>query len=283
MPESIPAPPSRPTRRFVAGVAVAALAVIVVAALPVGAGSPPQSVLDKADMVGYAICHRIPERSFFAAGRQLPLCARCTGTFLGALLGLAALLVLRRHRSSGLPPAPVLLVLLGFIGIWAADGLNSYLGFFPNAPQLYEPRNWLRLSTGMLNGLALAALVFPIAAFTLWRETNPQPVIKNLWELLAVLPLAALLVWIVQAEIGPLLYPLALLSSGGVLVLLTAINSMLAAVVLRLEGRARTARQLLLPLAAGLALALIEVTVLALVRTYLVTHFGLDISTLGGS
>lgn len=31
-------------------------------------------------------CHQIPERSFFIAGRQFPLCARCTGIFTGILL-----------------------------------------------------------------------------------------------------------------------------------------------------------------------------------------------------
>ena len=36
--------------------------------------SPPHSVLGKADLVGFAVCHRIPERSFILAGQQLPLC-----------------------------------------------------------------------------------------------------------------------------------------------------------------------------------------------------------------
>ena len=31
-------------------------------------------------------CHQIPERSFFIAGRQLPLCARCTGILTGFIM-----------------------------------------------------------------------------------------------------------------------------------------------------------------------------------------------------
>lgn len=31
-------------------------------------------------------CHQIPERSFFIANRQFPLCARCTGMLTGMLL-----------------------------------------------------------------------------------------------------------------------------------------------------------------------------------------------------
>ncbi|MBK8550079.1 MAG: DUF2085 domain-containing protein [Ignavibacteria bacterium] len=30
-------------------------------------------------------CHRIPSRSFFIKGRQFPLCARCTGIYIGYL------------------------------------------------------------------------------------------------------------------------------------------------------------------------------------------------------
>jgi uncharacterized membrane protein len=33
------------------------------------------------------ICHQIPERSFFVFGHQLPVCARCTGIYTGALIG----------------------------------------------------------------------------------------------------------------------------------------------------------------------------------------------------
>ncbi len=49
--------------------------VLVVAALIIGAFllSPPWTVLGKAKLVGYAICHQIPERSFHIAGQQLPL------------------------------------------------------------------------------------------------------------------------------------------------------------------------------------------------------------------
>ena len=33
-------------------------------------------------------CHQLPERSFFWHGRQFPVCARCTGVYLGELLAL---------------------------------------------------------------------------------------------------------------------------------------------------------------------------------------------------
>ncbi len=38
--------------------------------------------------VGHFICHQRPERSFFIGGQQLPVCARCTGLYLGAALAI---------------------------------------------------------------------------------------------------------------------------------------------------------------------------------------------------
>jgi uncharacterized membrane protein len=236
---------------------------------------PPSTLLGKADVVGYAICHRIPERSFFLDGHQLPLCARCTGTFLGAIVGLVAMLVLGRQRASRLPSVPILGLLVLFIGFWAFDGLNSYLTFFPGAPNLYEPRNWLRLTTGMLNGLALITFVFPIFNYTMWRNATQERVFRNIWEVLAILPVIALLVWLIQAEINFLLYPLAILSSLGVVMMLTLISSMIAAVVLGREGYASTWRQALVPLTVGAALGILMMTGMVLLRAYLTIRYGL--------
>jgi uncharacterized membrane protein len=238
---------------------------------------PPASLLGKADVVGYAICHRIPERSFFLNGRQLPLCARCTGTFLGVVLGLSTMLILGRRRASRMPPLAVLGLLVMFTGFWAFDGLNSYLTFFPGAPNLYEPRNWLRLTTGLLNGLTLIILVVPIFNFTLWREPSRERVIKNVFELLAILPVIALLVWIIQAEVDFLLYPVAILSTLGVLVMLVLVNAMVATIVLRREGYALTWRQALAPITVGAALAILQMTGMVLLRAYLTARFGLPL------
>ncbi len=236
---------------------------------------PPSTLLGKADMVGYAICHRIPERSFTVGGRPFPLCARCTGTFLGAVVGLIATLLRRRHRASRLPPVSVLGVLVAFIAFWAFDGVNSYMTLFPGAPHLYEPQNWLRLTTGMLNGLALILFVFPIFNFTLWREPTQERVIESVWELVVILPVVALLIVVIWAGVDLLLYPLAIISSLGVVILLTLIHSMIAAVVLRREGYAATWLQAFPPLTAGVALAFLHIAVMALVRAYLTAKLGL--------
>ncbi len=87
---------------------LAALSLLLVL---VFAFTPTAFTLGKLDAVGYAVCHRIPERSFFLGGHVLPLCARCSGTFLGVTLTLLALSLAGRARASHMPPLRVLVIL----------------------------------------------------------------------------------------------------------------------------------------------------------------------------
>lgn len=254
-------------RLWATGIALLIIAVVLLA--------PPYSLLGKCDAVGYAICHRIPERSFHLAGRPLPLCARCTGTYLGALIGFVTIWVLGHRRASNLPPTKVLVLLGIFIVSMGVDGVNSYLSFFPNAPRLYEPSNLLRLITGILNGLALSVIVLPVFNFTLWREASPRRSIRNFREMAVAVALAAVMVLIVQAELDFLLYPLAIVSTLGVLVMLTAVNTMIILIVTRWENRAETGLDAFLPLSLGLLATLAEIVGMDLFRLALTQQLGL--------
>jgi len=217
-------------------------------------------------MVGYAVCHRIPSHSFFFAGRQLPLCARCTGTFIGALTGLLGqALVLRRRHASEFPPPLVLVILAGFTLSWAGDGLNSYLNLI-GGPYLYEPRNWLRLTTGALNGLMMSALVYPVFNFTLWRNPALERNIRSLRDLGVLVLIQAGLVGLVLTGWPILLYPLALSSALGVLFLLTLVNSMLVLMLVRRENVVETWREAAIPLLAGFTVALVQIGAIDWVR-----------------
>ncbi len=235
----------------------------------------PGGLLNKADHVGYGVCHQIPIRSPFFGGRQLPLCARCSGQFLGALAGLALLLALGRGKAAKLPPGPVVIVLLGFLAAWALDGFNSYLTLFPGAPHLYEPHNILRTTTGAMQGVALISLVLPFFNVTLWARPDPRPTIGSLREVLLLLGLIVLIVAAVGSEWAPLLYPLALLSAAGTLMMLTLVTTMLVTLALRRDGRADGWRDALPLLIAGLALALLILLGINLLRAWLTAELGL--------
>lgn len=250
---------ARPWRRV--GLLVAAAALLATWMM-----QTPSGLLGKADAIGYAVCHRIDLRSFHLGDRPLPLCSRCTGMYLGALLGFAFLAVRRRGRAGRMPPAAILAA-FGVFGLaFAVDGLNSYLHFFPGLPGLYEPSNVLRLITGMLLGLGLAVVVYPGFQQTVWRSYEDAPALRDWRELAALLAAAAVVVGLVLTENPLILYPLALLSGLGVIVLLTGVYTMVALLLLRKENRADSWRDLGWPVLAGLVLGFLQISLLDLGR-----------------
>lgn len=222
--------------------------------------------LEGADLIGYAFCHRITDRSFTIAGRQMPLCARCTGMYLGTVLVFLVLWLAGRGRWSKMPPTRVILVLLGFLALMGIDGLNSYSHFFPDLPHLYEPQNWLRLVTGMGTGLAMGLFVYPAMTQTLWREQEYRPVIGSWTELIGLVFLAGLLIILILSNQPAFLYVLGLTSAAGVVLILTCLNSLVLLVLLKREAQADNWRQAVGPLLIGFTLAIVQIGVIGIVR-----------------
>ena len=235
------------------------------------------TLLDILSLFGGGVCGQIPSHSFIIGGRQLPLCARCTGTYLGALLGFLVLAALRRWRASGLPPNGVVASLASFIVLWGVDGLNSFLSLLPNAPHLYQPHNLLRLITGTLNGLALSVIVSLVFNLVLWREPSTEKVISNGREMGYLLIPAALLIWTVQTQADFLLYPIATLSILGVLVMLTIVNTMIILIVARRDSKAESWRDAALPLLLGMLATFLELSVLGWVHLALTQRLALPV------
>ena len=237
--------------------------------------SPPWTALGKTRLVGYAICHQIGERSFHIAGQQLPLCARCTGIYMGVLTGFTLMTLWGRRRAAGLPPAPITLTLVGFIIVLGVDGVNSYLTFFPNLPHLYEPQNWLRLTTGTLEGIALSSFVYPVLNYSLWRKSVESASVRNFKELALMVAAGGVIILLTWLEIPLMLYPLAILSTLGVLIMLGAINTVIVLTLTRREGTARTWQQAVLPVTMGLAFAFLEIGGIDTARAIITRTFGL--------
>ena len=218
------------------------------------------------DYVGAALCHRITSRTFMINGRQLPLCARCTGMYLGVALSFVALFLARRERRTDLPPLPILLVLIGFVGAMGIDGVNSYSHFFPNFPHVYEPQNWLRLVTGIGTGLAMGVLVFPALMQTLWRDGNGRSIIENGRELLGLMLLAGTAVLLVLSNQPTILYVMALVSVAGVLLIVTALNAVLLLMLFKRDGLAVRWQETAVPLLVSFMLAVVELGSIAFLR-----------------
>lgn len=86
-------------------------------------------------------CHQKPERSFFIAGYQFPICARCMGIVFGYF---GAIILCKYIHFS-------YLTWTVFILPMAIDGLTQYMGF-------RESKQYLRLITGLCGGYGLLSL-----------------------------------------------------------------------------------------------------------------------------
>ncbi len=106
-----------------------ALVVCTLALLTVWVVKTPPGLLGKADAVGYAVCHRAPARSFILGDRPMPLCARCSGTFLGGFMAL--IFMTRLGRRGDLPDTKTSLMLGAFLVGFGLDGLNSFARVIP--------------------------------------------------------------------------------------------------------------------------------------------------------
>lgn len=218
----------------------------------------PPGLLDKVDALGYAVCHRIEARSFEFFGRAMPLCARCSGMYLGALLGLAYQALTARNRS-GMPPLRVWFVLAILVGAFAFDGLNSFFQLLDGDGLAYSPHNTLRLLTGTGMGLFVAVLFYPAFMMTAWRQVDAQPAIPTLRAMAGLLTLALGLDGLVMLENPVILLVLGLISGLGVWLLLTLVHSLAWLMIMRREGMADRFLDLLEPLTAGALTALLMI------------------------
>lgn len=254
------------------------LAVIIVFA--VWFYNAPPGLLGKADAIGYAICHRIGERSFHIGDRQLPLCARCTGEFYAAGITLLFLAITSKKKS-GMPGWKLGVPLIIFLVAFGIDGSNSYLyllkqtsdGVLNNIPNLYIPNNTLRLFTGSGMGIALASILFPAFNQSAWKAYDPTPALT--WKQLGILIGTVLIInLLILTESDLILYPIAIFSVSGVLALLIMVFSMVWVLMMREENVFDSLAQMWIPLLAGTTLAFILITVIDVLRFKLTGTWG---------
>jgi uncharacterized membrane protein len=241
----------------------------------------PPGFFEKADAIGYAVCHRIPERSFHIGTYQLPLCARCSGMYLGAMLGLAYQAIISK-RKGGTPPWRVIVPLALLVIAFGVDGSNSYLyllketysGAFANIPNLYIPNNTLRLLTGSGMGLVISAAMFPAFNQTVWSQQDDRPALAGIKSFSFLLVLTLLFDLLVLTEKPLILFPLAIISAGGVLLLLTMIYSLLWLMLMRRDNSYTRFSQMWLALLAGFAIGTLQIALIDALRFWLTGTWG---------
>jgi hypothetical protein len=168
-----------------------------------------------------------------------------------------------------------LFVFAAFFLAWAFDGFNSYMALATGSPLIYQPQNWLRLTTGAFMGITLSAFVAPLFNQGVWRDNTDVPSVAS-WRDMAWLASIALGIIAVVLWQPPFLYgPIAAISSVGALALLVIVNGMLALIVMKRHGQIEHWPELIVPAVAGFFLAITEILIIDILRASLTRSLGL--------
>lgn len=97
----------------------------------------------------FSLCHQKPERSFFWKGKQLPLCARCTGIHLGYFAAPLFLL--------GIVEIPLLWTIIMILPTYIDGLVQAYFDI--------ESTNSRRFITGLASGIGKISLVTIIGIY----------------------------------------------------------------------------------------------------------------------
>lgn len=125
---------------FLAAIPVVILSAATLCTAAIASGAPPGLRL-----IFRVLCHGMQTRSLELFGTPMPLCARCTGIYLGLLAGLIAFFILPRIQE------PMLRIAMYVAALpMAIDGMTQLM-------RLRESTNGLRIMTGFL-----AAIMFGI-------------------------------------------------------------------------------------------------------------------------
>ncbi|HEX9036099.1 MAG TPA: DUF2085 domain-containing protein [Ktedonobacterales bacterium] len=245
--------------------ALAALGAVYVLAVAGLIFAPGGTFIERLRALDGGICAQLPSHSYFLSGQQLPLCSRNTGVYTGFAVGFLTLLGAGRLRASGLPGKWVAVALLGLVAMMGVDGFNS-LFLDLGLPHLYQPQNILRLLTGFGTGVAMVAFIVPVSNQLLWRVDDERASFRGFRQLVMVAPWLLLAFLAVATETGWLLYPIAILSTLGLVMALTLVNQVFALSFTPLMGRFTRWRQIAPIFTLCVTLAVIELLILFQVK-----------------
>lgn len=103
--------------------------------------------LGGARCIKLVFCHRRPDRTLSFKGRYFPVCARCTGIYIGILLILLLNYFIDLNYGTDLFFLPLVLMVP-----MAIDGATQLLKW-------RESRNWIRVMTGLLFGIGYGLIL----------------------------------------------------------------------------------------------------------------------------
>lgn len=184
--------------------------------------------------IGFAICHQLPDRSFFINGEQLPLCSRCTGIYLGIFITLTFYFFTRfiRHKKPSYPPHLIIGVIsIIFVLLLVFNAISPLFNIPTN--------NILRFITGIFFGISIPLFLIPAINYSP-KSSHDHERIINTKEYLILVGVCFLCILAVIAGIDFIMLTIAYLSITGLLLFILLVNTAIIALVLENMKRVKT-------------------------------------------
>ena len=144
-----------PTRRpfvfWAISATVVTLLVLLIVIAPLAAAGGHNEIARGIYRAFGALCHQLPERSYFIHEHKLAVCSRCTGLYAGFALTLLAYPLLRSLRTTTTPARKWLVL----------AALPTFIDFSLTFFGIWENTHTSRLLTGLLLGSAAVFYVMP--------------------------------------------------------------------------------------------------------------------------
>jgi uncharacterized membrane protein len=185
------------------------------------------------EYIGSLVCHQAPDRTIQMGGKFLPLCSRCTGIYLGFLLGILYQFTVWQTKVRELPCQKISIVSVSLLGLLIIDSLGSYL-------KLWSLSNYQRLVLGLLGGSSISLFLFPVFNYSLFVKSKEEKGIKLLIEYLGVLLLLELATLFILSGRFIIYNIIAFASVLGILVLYLMINATIAGRIINWQNRRNT-------------------------------------------
>lgn len=133
--------------------------------------------------MGAAVCHRMAARSFIWGEGTMPLCARCTGLYIGVFLAFCFFFCKRRMAAGKPFSKGQAMLTAGMILPIGVDGVGSYLGF-------WQSSQCMRVLSGSLVGAVVPGFLLLAVNFNPTQK-NEMPIYEKTTELLLLLAVSA--------------------------------------------------------------------------------------------
>jgi uncharacterized membrane protein len=218
----------------------------------------------KITAVGSSVCHQLPSHSFSIGSLQFPVCARCTGLYMGSFIGITYGFFSGKKRA--LPKKGFLILLVILFLLWGGDGLNSLVNEILNRQVIYQTTNFTRLVTGYGMGLVMSTALVTLFNNTIWKEGQDRPVLENIYQLIGYVLLCAISSTMLLGEQAAPFQIAAYFTIFTALTIITLLYTIFWVIIWKKENQYTNFQDLLIFLVLGFATAMGQITIFTNLR-----------------